>query len=86
MVAINPRVCRAFRCAATPDQFTCRLQIILWDVNSLQKVAVLPGHTGNVGPVVFSPDGKILASGAVGADFKVGFKIMLAASSLPKIP
>jgi WD40 repeat protein len=34
-------------------------------VNNLQKVAMLQGHAGNVGPVVFSPDGRIVASGAV---------------------
>ena len=29
LVAINPRACRAFRCAATPDQFTRKLQLTL---------------------------------------------------------
>ena len=37
-------------------------RILLWDVSSGRQLARLQGHTGPVGSVAFSPDGKILAS------------------------
>ena len=43
--------------------------IRLWDVDARRTAAVLPGHTGGVYTVAFSPDGKTLAS--AGGDFLV---------------
>jgi WD40 repeat protein len=39
-------------------------QVILWDADSLQQVAVLKGHTDRVSAIAFSPDGKLLATAA----------------------
>jgi WD40 repeat protein len=38
--------------------------IILWDVTSGQKTAVLEGHTKPITALAFSPDGTLIASGA----------------------
>ena len=38
--------------------------IRLWDVEAQKEVAALKGHTDNVNSISFSPDGKLLASGA----------------------
>ena len=37
----------------------------LWEVESVKMVATLEGHTLDVRPVAFSPDGSILASGCL---------------------
>jgi WD40 repeat protein len=39
-------------------------EVVLWDLNTLRRVATLQGHTGEVFSVAFSPDGKTLASGS----------------------
>jgi len=36
--------------------------IYLWDIAGQREIGILEGHTGNVGSIVFSPDGKMLAS------------------------
>jgi hypothetical protein len=38
--------------------------VMLWDVETREKVHTLPGHTSQVTSVVFSPDGTRLASGS----------------------
>ena len=38
--------------------------IALWDVGSLEKIANLEGHVGQINTVAFSPDGSMLASGS----------------------
>ena len=38
--------------------------IILWDVATLEEIAVLEGHTNRVASVAFSPDGTVLVSGS----------------------
>lgn len=39
--------------------------VVLWDVNSLQKTTALKGHNGQIDTVVFSPDGQTLAAFAM---------------------
>jgi len=40
----------------------------IWDVRRRRSVAVLQGHTAQTDPVVFAPDGKILATGSATGD------------------
>ena len=42
----------------------CEANISLWDVNTGEKLLSLPGHTEPIETLVFSHDGKILASGS----------------------
>jgi WD40 repeat protein len=39
-------------------------EIVIWDVGRLKEIAVLKGHYGPVGALVFSSDGKTLISGS----------------------
>ena len=39
-------------------------QVMIWDADSQQQSAVLPGHTDRISAVAFSPDGKFLATAA----------------------
>jgi WD40 repeat protein/serine/threonine protein kinase len=68
-----PLTCVAF----SPDPDSKRLAsagwdgtVKVWDAATGQEVRTLKGHTGAVGSVAFSPDGKRLAS-AAGAELKV---------------
>ncbi|HXF86460.1 MAG TPA: WD40 repeat domain-containing protein [Anaerolineales bacterium] len=48
-----------------PDKpFEVKGIIILWDVTSGEKIAVLEGHTKPITALTFSPDGTLIASGA----------------------
>jgi WD40 repeat protein len=47
--------------------------IRLWDISSRQPLATLKGHESSVLSVVFSPDGKALAS-AEGSNFDLSAK------------
>ncbi len=42
----------------------CEAQILLWDINSGNKLLTLYGHTESINTLTFSPDGKTLASGS----------------------
>ena len=41
-----------------------RTQIKLWDIETRAEIMTLKGHTDTIDSVAFSPDGKLLASGA----------------------
>ena len=45
--------------------------VTLWSVDSGEKIATLPGHTGWIRGVAFSPDGTTLASGGEGGTIRV---------------
>jgi WD40 repeat protein len=45
--------------------------IILWDVASGKELAAFEGHTADVAGLVFSPDGKLLATGSADKTVKL---------------
>lgn len=49
-----------------PEPVDTPLEIHLWDVPSGQKIATLRGHTEGISSLVFSADGKTLASASAG--------------------
>jgi WD40 repeat protein len=46
-------------------------EVVLWDVTTKQRRAVLPGHANHVVSLAFSPDGKMLASGSLDKTVKI---------------
>jgi WD40 repeat protein len=45
--------------------------IVLWDVKSCKKIAILSGHSALVRSLAFSPDGRTLASGSDDSSVKL---------------
>jgi WD40 repeat protein len=70
----------AYTLAFSPDGKTLALgtgsarksgEIVLWDLTTKQRRAVLPGHSNHVVSLAFSPDGKTLASGSLDKTVKI---------------
>src|SRR5204863_5241476 len=57
-----------FRSSHAP---TNQMKITLWDIESGSPIRTLPGHSGLVNSLAFSPDGKLLASGGMDRSLRI---------------
>ncbi len=59
--------------AVSPDgsvlAYTADTSVVLWDIPAAREIAVLDGHTQAVEQLMFSPDGRLLATTANNPDF-----------------
>jgi len=64
--AVSPDCTRVATCGGWDDK-----EINIWDITKSERQTILKGHIGGVWGVVFSPDGKYIASGSSDKTIKV---------------
>src|SRR6202040_2490569 len=58
-IALSPN---GKRIAGMTNPYMSPASVIVWDLDSGQKILELKGHTGSIYNVAYSPDGKLIAS------------------------